>query len=89
MCWKNASSSDVPKGIKGHCSHIRQHRDIFKSQAENQVSLREEGCGAQSSTALPAWQYKLSPRAKSILTPVAEVLLNLIQELRGLPRHFH
>lgn len=69
--------------IKGQCCHVRQDQDIFKSQAETQVSLCEEGYEAQSSTTLLAWKYELSPRAKSILTPAAQVLLNLIQELRG------
>lgn len=65
---------------------MRQDQDIFKSQAENQVLLCEEGYGAQPSTALPVWQHELSPRAKCILKPAAQGLLNLIQELRGLPR---
>lgn len=74
--------------IKWHRCHVQQDQDILESQDENQVSLCEEGYGAQSRRALPAWQHELSPRAKSILTPAAQVLPNIIPELRGLPRQF-
>lgn len=79
MSKKNAPSSDVQEEIKGHCCHIRQDQDIFKCRAENRVSLRRGRYAAQSNTALLVWQYELSLRPKSILTPAAQVLLSLIQ----------
>lgn len=58
--------------LKGHCCHIKQDQDVFKSQAENQVSLCEDNYGDQSSAALPLWLHKLSPRPKSTLTPATK-----------------
>lgn len=62
---------------------LYQDQDIFRSQAENQVSPCEEGYRAQSSPALLARQHEVSPRAKSILTPAAQVLLNFIKRSEG------
>lgn len=74
------------KRREGQCCHMRQDQNIFKSKAENQIS--HWVVGAQSSPALLAWQCECFPRAKSIFIPTSQVLLHLIQQLRGLPRQF-